>query len=285
MPERPPSQTARNVAVWRALHLLRDPEPKIFRDTFARGLAGFDTDEDMLGWVSDNPRAANRNTPFSFALRHRYTEDRLHSAIEEGTSQYVILGAGLDSFALRHPEIVRDIDVYEVDHPASQRWKRNRIEQLRLTVPGRLTYVPIDFERKTLTEGLIEAGLDTSRATFFSCLGVTQYLMPEANLDLFCQVGRLSVKNALAIEFIAPPETLPPEDGAVIKRIAEGTAAVGEPWLSFFSFDDMEAALVRCGFQDIERFGAREAAARYELSQSWHIPGYFRMVTAAASRP
>src|ERR1700760_2762545 len=104
MEERPPSQTARNVAVWRALHLARDPEPKIFEDAFARGLAGFDTDEDMLSWVASNPRASNRNTPFSFALRHRYTEDRLRMAISKGANQYVILGAGLDSFAFRHPE-------------------------------------------------------------------------------------------------------------------------------------------------------------------------------------
>lgn len=233
MEERPPSQTARNVAVWRALHLAHDPEPKIFEDTFARGLAGFDTDDDMFRWAAGNPRAANRNTPFSFALRHRYTEDRLRLAISRGTNQYVILGAGLDSFAFRHPEIVSKIDVYEIDHPASQRWKRNRVAYLGLTVPDRLHYVPIDFEHQTLTEGLTEAGLDPSRPTFFSCLGVTQYLTLKANLDLFDQVGRLSVYNTITLEFIAPPETLAPEDAAAIKGIAQGTAAVGEPWLSF----------------------------------------------------
>lgn len=282
MRERPPSRTARNVAVWRALHLLRDPEPKIFRDTFARALAGFDSDEEMFRWVADNPRAANRNTPFSFALRHRYTEDRLRSAIAGGASQYVILGAGLDSFALRHPEIVEQVDVYEVDHPASQRWKRNRIEQLGLTVPNRLIYVPIDFERTTLTEGLIEAGLDSLRPTFFSCLGVTQYLTPEANLNLFGQVARLTVRNMLVLEFIAPPTTLSDEDAAVIKSIAEGTATVGEPWLSFFGFDDMERALRQCGFQYFERFGAAEACSQYMLAQPPHLPAYFRMITATA---
>src|SRR5690242_16948938 len=109
---RPPSQTARNVAVWRALHLLRDPEPKLLRDVFARGLAGFDSDAEMLAWVDSNPRAANRNTPLSFALRHRHAEDRLRLAIAQGTSQYVILGAGLDSFAYRHPDIAASIDVF-----------------------------------------------------------------------------------------------------------------------------------------------------------------------------
>jgi methyltransferase (TIGR00027 family) len=283
MEERPPSQTARNVAVWRALHLVRDPEPKIFEDTFARGLAGFDTDEDMLSWVASNPRAANRNTPFSFALRHRYTEDRLRMAMSRGANQYVILGAGLDSFAFRHPETVDGIDVYEIDHPTSQRWKRNRIAQLGLIVPNRLHYVPIDFERQTLTEGLMGAGLNPSRPTFFSCLGVTQYLTPKANLDLLDQVGRLSIDNTITLEFIAPPEALSPEDAAVIRGIAEGTAAVGEPWLSFFGFDEMEAVLRQCGFGNIERFGAAEAASEYALAQPPpHIPGYFRMITATS---
>lgn len=179
--------------------------------------------------------------------------------------------------------MVNEIDVYEVDHPASQRWKRNRVAHLGLIVPDRLHYVPIDFERQTLTRGLMEARLDPSRRTFFSCLGVTQYLTPEANLDLLDQVSQLSVENTITLEFIAPPETLFPEDAAVIRGVAEGTAAVGEPWLSFFSFDDMEAVLRQYGFGSIERFGAAEATTEYGLAQPpRHVPGYFRMITATS---
>lgn len=282
MDQRPPSQTARNVAVWRALHLINDADPKIFADMFARGLAGFDSDDDMLTWVAGNPRASNRNTPFSFALRHRYTEDQLRQALKRGVKQYVILGAGLDSFALRHPEVVNMIDVYEIDHPASQQWKRDRIAQLGLTVPDRLHYVPIDFEKQTLTEGLIEAGLNRSRPTFFACLGVTQYLTPEANRHLLRQVGRMTDNSSLTIEFIAPPEELSDDDAAVVRAIADGTKAVGEPWFSYFSFDEMEALLRRFGFTTIERFGATDAATKYRLGEPpRHIPGYFRMITAS----
>jgi methyltransferase (TIGR00027 family) len=283
MEERPSSQTARNVAVWRALHLLRDPEPKIFEDVFARGLAGYDSDSAMLSWVEKNPRASDRNTPFSFALRHRYTEDQLRRAIAMGVDQYVILGAGLDSFAYRHPDLVGKVDVFEVDHPASQQWKRNRVARLGLPVPDRLHYVPVDFERQTLTDELIKAGLERLRPAFFSCLGVTQYLTPKANLDLFAQVGRLTITNTLAVEFIAPPEMLASEDGAIVNAIAEGTAAMGEPWLSYFSFDEMEAVLRGCGFTTLERFGAVEAVTRYALRRSTPIPGYFRMITATSS--
>ncbi len=282
MKARPPSRTARNVAVWRALHLLRDPEPKVFRDTFARALAGFDSDEEMFEWVAGDPRASNRDTPFSFALRHRYAEDQLSAAIGRGVDQYVILGAGLDSFAQRNPATVAAIRVFEVDHPGSQQWKRDRIDALGLPVPEGLHYVPVDFEHQILTEELARAGLDPSRPTFFSCLGVTQYLTPEANADLLGQVARLTVQSTLVLEFIAPPATLAPDDAAVVKSISDGTAAMGEPWLSYFSFDDMEAALGQAGFGSVERFEASEALARYSTGHAPHIPGYFRMITAMA---
>ena len=100
-----------------------------------------------------------------FALRNRYAEDELVRAIEDGTSQYIILGVGLDSFAYRRPDLLRTLDVYEVDHPASQAWKRERVEKLGIEVPARLRYVPIDFERETLNEGLAAGEINLNTAT------------------------------------------------------------------------------------------------------------------------
>src|SRR5262245_28228362 len=172
----------------------------------------------------------------SFALRNRLAEDELAKAVRQGTTQYIILGAGLDSFAYRQPDLVRSLDVYEVDHPASQAWKRERVAALGITVPPTLHYAPIDFERDTLTEGLTRAGLNRSEATFFTWLGVTQYLTQEAVRRTLGEVAAFSTaRSTLVLEFIAPPDTLTTEEAALLTSTAEGAAKVGEPFISFFT--------------------------------------------------
>jgi methyltransferase (TIGR00027 family) len=131
-----------------------------------------------------------------FALRNRYAEDELARAVEHGTSQYVILGAGLDSFAYRRSDLLPTLDVYEVDHPASHAWKRARIDELGIKVPARLHYVPIDFERETLTNRLAAGGIDFNAATFFSWLGVTQYLSSSAVLGTLREIAELTAAGS-----------------------------------------------------------------------------------------
>ncbi len=180
MEEGGPSRTAIVTAMLRGAHYLLDGEPKILDDSLARSFAGFSSDEELLKELDalafpDFPRMRTL-----FALRNRYAEDELARAIEHGTSQYIILGAGLDSFAYRRSDLVQTLDVYEVDHPASQAWKRARVEELGIKIPARLHYVPINFERETLTEGLAAGGINFNAAIFFSWLGVTQYLSSAA---------------------------------------------------------------------------------------------------------
>ena len=203
MTEKGPSQTAMRVAMRRAAHYLLDAEPKILADPFARALAGFSSDEEFLKAHQALPNPWLRTL---FALRHGLAEDELAKAVEHGTRQYVILGAGLDSFAYRQPDLMRSLDVYEVDHPTSQAWKRERVAALGITVPPTLHYAPIDFERDTLTEGLTRAGLNRSEATFFTWLGVTQYLTRDAVLSTLQEVAAFSTAGStLVLEFIAPP--------------------------------------------------------------------------------
>jgi methyltransferase (TIGR00027 family) len=263
---------------------LLDAEPKILADVFARGLAGFSSDEEFLKAIQAIPNPWLR---VSFALRNRLAKDELARAVEHGTRQYVILGAGLDSFAYRQPDLVRALDVYEVDHPASQAWKRERVAVLGITVPPTLHYAPIDFERSTLTEGLTRAGLKRNEPAFFTWLGVTQYLTQEAVRRTLREVAALSTaEGTLVMEFIAPARTLSDEDAALSNSLAEASAKVGEPWLSFFTSEDMQEALTQAGFRSVEHFGPAEAFDRYLRGRTdgARLPGYFRMAKAT-TRP
>jgi methyltransferase (TIGR00027 family) len=256
MEERGASRTAIVTAMLRGAHCILDGEPKILDDSFARAFAGFPSDEELLKALNalappDFPRMRTL-----FALRNRYAEDELVRAIEDGTSQYIILGAGLDSFAYRRPDLLRTLDVYEVDHPASQAWKRERVEKLGIEVPARLRYVPIDFERETLNEGLAAGEINLNTATFFSWLGVTQYLSPSAVLSTLHEIAGLAAPGSeIIFQFVVPAATLAGEERSLVTALAAGAAAVGEPWLSFFEPEELEAHLRQMGFGKVRHFG------------------------------
>jgi methyltransferase (TIGR00027 family) len=173
MQEGGPSRTAIGTAMLRAAHYLLDAEPRILDDSFARAFAGFSSDEELLKALDDLKFPDFLRMRTLFVVRNRYAEDELARSVAQGTSQYVILGAGLDSFAYRRRDLLQVLDVYEVDHRASQAWKRHRVDELGIKVPGRLHHVPVDFEHETLTRALSAAGVDLGAATFFSWLGVT----------------------------------------------------------------------------------------------------------------
>jgi methyltransferase (TIGR00027 family) len=270
--------------MYRAAHYLLDAEPKILADRFARALAGFSSDEEFLKAYEAMPDPWRR---VHLALRNRLAEDELARAVEHGTRQYVILGAGLDSFAYRQPDLVRVLDVFEVDHPASQAWKRERVAALGMEVPPTLHYAPIDFELSTLTEGLTAAGLDRSEPVFFSWLGVIPYLTKEAVERTLREAAAFSTaRTTLVLQFIAPPDTLNDEDAAHVRSSAEAFAKLGEPWLSFFTSDDMHEALTRAGFRAVQHFGPAELFDRYLRGRTdgARLPGHFRMAKATTGR-
>jgi len=202
---KPASQTARFAAICRAIHALRAEQPKILDDIYARALAGFDTDDEMLSYFDAHPVSRLPGLPMMFSLRSRYTEDQLVTAIGHGVEQYVILGAGLDSFAHRRLDLMERVDVYEVDHPASQAAKREHVAQISLPMPSRLHYAPIDFEQQSLADGLVDAGFNRERPFFACLLGITQYLTHSAVLSLFRDIAGLSTAGcSLVVEFIPP---------------------------------------------------------------------------------
>jgi methyltransferase (TIGR00027 family) len=267
----------------RAAHYLLDAEPKILADPYARSFAGFLSDDELLKALDALafPDYARMRT--LFALRNRYAEDELEQALQRGVSQYIILGAGLDSFAFRRPDLMRTLDVYEVDHPASQAWKRARVAALGIEIPARLRYVPVDFERQTLAEGLAAGGVDRNAAAFFSWLGVTQYLPPEGVLHTLQEIATAAPPGSeLVFQFVVPATTLSREEGALITALATRAAGVGEPWLSFFEPGDLETHLKAMGFGQVFHFGPKQASQRYlfDRPDGLKLPAYFRMIRA-----
>src|SRR5579864_4150569 len=182
MIEGQPSHTAQRVAVRRAAHQLWDA-PRIFEDPVALKIIG----PDQAAELAHEPPADSVPTQHLRAFivaRSRYAEDQLAEAVARGTRQYVVLGAGLDTFACRNP--FAGLRVFEVDHPATQSWKRKQLESVGIPVPTSLTFVPIDFEKQTLAQALEPAGFKADQPAFFSWLGVTPYLPSEivlANLQ------------------------------------------------------------------------------------------------------
>lgn len=283
MESRGPSRTAVLTATLRAAHYLFDGAPKILTDPFARDFAGFASDEEVRKALDALALRDLSRLRTAFAVRSRYAEDELSVAIQRGISQYIILGAGLDSFAYRRQDLMRAIHVYEVDHPATQSWKRARLRELGIKSPPTLRHVPIDFEQATLISGLAAGGVNRNAKAFFSWLGVTQYLPRDVVLNTLREIASATAPGTeLVVQFIVPAATLSPEEGNLVTAAAAAAASMGEPWLSFFDPEDLETNMTEIGFEQIVHFGSEEATERYLIDRSdgLRLPGYFRMIKA-----
>jgi methyltransferase (TIGR00027 family) len=185
------------------------------------------------------------------AVRSRYVEDQLAAAHARGVRQYVVLGAGLDTFAWRNP--FDGLRVFEVDFPATQEWKRKMLGAAGLDAPANLTFVPLDFEHHTLAEGLAEAGLDGRLPAFFGWLGVIPYLTLEAFRTTLETIGQLPAGSGVGFDYALPPETLSAEGRIAFDALAARVAAAGEPFRLFFTPAELESELRRAGFHRVEQ--------------------------------
>jgi methyltransferase (TIGR00027 family) len=240
------SKTALRVAIRRAAHQLADP-PAILNDPIAVRLIGNDFARDLdraMEKVARDFRAF-------MAARSRYTEDRLADAVASGVSQYVVLGAGLDTFAYRNP--FPSLHVFEADFPATQEWKRELLHKTGIDPPQSLTFVPLDFEQKELAAGLVEAGFDVRQPAFFGWLGVVPYLTLDAFRATLGDVARLPTGTGICFDFAFPPETLSPQRRLVFDHLARRVAAAGEPFQLFFTPGQIESELRGQGFHRIEQ--------------------------------
>ena len=241
-----PSRTALRVALRRVAHQIADP-PSVLDDPIAMRLIG-------PGHENDLERAMHpvgRDFRAFMAVRSRFAEDRLAQAVTAGVRQYVVLGAGLDTFAYRNP--FRHIRVFEVDFPATQEWKRSLLADASIAAPENLTFVPLDFEHKTLADGLRESGVDFGAPAYFSWLGVVPYLTLEAFRATVSTVAQFPDGSGLTFDYAFPPESLSPKRRKIFDRLAVRVAAAGEPFRLFFAPGETEAEMRRAGFQRIEQ--------------------------------
>jgi methyltransferase (TIGR00027 family) len=251
-----PSLTARGAAAYRAIHQTHDGAA-IFRDPFAAKILDAQTHATLDEIAADPSRRGMR---LFIASRSRFSEDALAASVARGTRQVVVLGAGLDTFALRNP--FPDVRVFEVDFPATQAWKRERLREAGLAVPDMLTFAPVDFERESLAEGLARAGFRRDLPAFFQWLGVVMYLTRDAIFSTFDFIASIPA-SAVAFDYTEPFENYTPERRASLMATAESAAARGEPWQSHFNPPDIAANLRDKGFGEIEDVVFAEIIARY----------------------
>jgi methyltransferase (TIGR00027 family) len=245
------SKTALGVAIRRAAHQIMD-RPPVLDDPIAVPLVG-------PGYTRHMERAMHRvarDFRAFMAVRSRYVEDKLAEAVADGVRQYVVLGAGLDTFAYRNPFPL--LRVFEVDFPATQEWKKAMLRNASIDLPGGLTFVPLDFERQTLVEGLAEAGFDAELPAFFGWLGVIPYLTLEAFRATLGAVGQLPLGSGVGFDYALAPETLTPAGRTAFDALAGRVAAAGEPFQLFFTPDTLESELRRAGFHRFEQLNSEQ---------------------------
>src|SRR5512139_1234053 len=259
----PSTKTAQGVAMHRAAHQIID-EPRVFDDPMAVRVIGA---ESALAL-----KAASRQYNVSpgagflrafITARSRYTEDELGAAVERGVRQYVILGAGLDTFAYRNPYPTEQLRVFEVDLPSTQQWKRTRLEEAGIVIPGSVRFVPVDFETRTLAEGLRMANLHPGEPAFFSCLGVTPYLTKDAIFSTLRLIAGLKKGSCVMFDYIISPTLLSPQQQSVLDAIVNRAAMAGAPWITFFEPSSLKADLLALGFTQVEGMGPEQINARY----------------------
>ena len=257
MAERSASLTARGVALLRAAHQLIDDEPHILEDPVIVRLLGPDVESRVRSELERHRSPPARAIRSHVVLRSRFAEDSLRDATRRGATQYVLLGAGLDTFAYRQPDWASALAIIEVDHPSSQSDKRRLLEAAGVAIPTNVRYAAIDFEHETLAAGLRRCHVDFAQPTFFSWLGVTMYLTREAIDGVLATIASFSSGSEVVLTFAQPAE---PEDHGS-RFFAERAAAAGEPWLSYFEPAELEAVLRAHGFSDV-RFLTRDTAIR-----------------------
>jgi methyltransferase (TIGR00027 family) len=272
-----PSKTALRVAMRRAAHQLID-KPPVLDDPIAVRLVGRESLRDM----ERAQHKVARDFRAFMAVRSRFVEDQLAAAVAQGVTQYVLLGAGLDTFAWRNP--FPQLRIFEVDFPATQEWKRGMLHEADLGVPSGFTFVPLDFEHKKLADGLIEAGFEPNQPAFFGWLGVVPYLTQEAFRATLADIARMPVGSGVGFDYGLSAAVLGPRHRLALEALSERVAAAGEPFKLLFAPADMESELRQAGFARVEQWNSQQLNALYFAGRSDGLklpePGLGMLATA-----
>lgn len=253
-----PDSSAVRTALWRALHVELDAPPHLIEDEIGLTLAAPDG-----GWRNRPDMHPVGTRPYRAAIvaRTRFVEDLL---VDEGMGQYVLLGAGLDTFAQRHAELAGRVRVFEIDQPGPQAWKRTRLEELGHGVPDHLRLVPVDFERDDdWWQALVDAGFDANAPAVVSSSGVSMYLTKEATAATLRQLAALATGSIVVMTFMLPLDIVDEADRPGLEAAARGAQASGTPWISFYRPDEIVAVADDAGFADARYVPTNELADRY----------------------
>ena len=256
-----PDSTAVRVALWRAMHAQVDPPPHVIEDEVGMRLAAPDE-----GWRARPDMHPQWTSTFraSIVARARFVEDLVVERAGGGVGQYVILGAGLDTFAQRRPEIASRMKVFEVDQPGPQAWKRQRLIELGYGVPDWLRLVPVDFEAgDAWWHRIADAGFDAGKPAVVSSLGVSMYLTRDAVAATLRQIAALAPGSTLVLSFLVPLELADPSVRPGLQRAVDGARASGTPFISFFAPAEMLALARDAGFAKAEHVSAETLTQRY----------------------
>jgi methyltransferase (TIGR00027 family) len=256
-----PSKTAEWVARQRAVHQVRDNSRLILEDPFAVRILSEEQRAKLFLSDDIHREVYDQDMRAFMVARSRYAEDMLARAVAAGVRQYVLLGAGLDTFAYRNPFV--GVRVFEVDHPATQEWKRERLSSASIPIPEHLTFAPVDFESQTLEEGLGAAGLQWDRPVFFCWLGVVYFLTPEAFQNTLAFMAARPPGSGVVLDYILTRERLSELERRSQEAATERVASMGEPFKIFFTPEQMEAQLTGLGFTGLEDLGSQDINARY----------------------
>jgi methyltransferase (TIGR00027 family) len=262
-----PSRTAWAAASHRAAHQVLE-QGRIFADPLALRILGEDA-ETVARRAEERP--SGRRMRIFIAARTRFAEDALAAAVERGVRQLVVLGAGLDTYAYR-TRLHDRLRIFEVDHPDTQAWKRERLNEAAIPIPASLNFAPIDFERQTLARGLAAAGFDPGQQTFFTWLGVVPYLTKDAVWSTLGFIAGLSNGAHVVFDYADPPASMTEEMRLSHAARAAHVAELGEAWVSYFDAEELRARLTALGFSDVEDLGPREIGARYFPDQALSLP-------------
>lgn len=281
MLENTPSHTAKRVALRRAAHQVLD-HPRVFEDPLALRIVGAPNGSgvEFLHDEREQTRFARSMRAF-MAVRSRVAEDELARAVERGVTQYVVLGAGLDTFAYRNPFGDR-LHVFEVDYPATQAWKREQLRQGGIPEPSWLTYVPVDFEHQTAIDALTRAGMNRDEPAFFAWLGVTMYLEETTVWSVLKAITSFPKGGGVIFDYAVLPEILAPQAQQVFSELSRRVARGGEPWITFFDPKVLSTMLHAAGFSSLNDMGSEALNEAYFQGREdgLRVGGLAHVVTA-----
>jgi methyltransferase (TIGR00027 family) len=260
-----PEQTAVRVALWRALHVLIDNKPNIFTDEIGEKIVA---ENDWRDRPDMNPEFS-KNMRASIVGRARFIEDLVEEQVAQGATQYVILGAGIDTFAQRRPELAYHLQVFEVDQAGPQAWKRKRLHEIGYDKPAWLHFVPVDFRAgQSWWEQLISAGFDVKKQTVVVSTGVSMYLTKDANITTLQKVAELAPGSIFAMTFMLALELLDPKEKSIMEFVMKKAAESGTPFLSLFSPTEIVELANKAGITHSKYISGNDLYLRYFANRS-----------------